>query len=85
METILTTSEASSVKWAKGSDRYGDIHVDTEKSHATYTKWLRMTRPADQVSPDGSRSPYWLLRPFKPGRNVYQLLETESIHKAHKD
>ena len=67
---------------AKSSDRYGDIHVDTEKSHAAYAKWLQLTRPADQVSPDGSRRPYWLLRPLKPGRDVYQLPHADNAERA---
>jgi len=67
---------------AKSSDRYGDIHVDTEKSYATYTKWLQMTRQADRVSPDSSRRPYWLLRPLKPGRDVYQLPHADSAERA---
>ena len=66
---------------AKADDRYGDIHVDTEKSHAAYQKWLEMTRPASQVSPDGRRRPYWMLRPLKPGRDVYQLSQTGNLSK----
>ena len=31
------------------------------------------TRPAILHSPDGTRRPYWLLRPLKPGREAYQL------------
>lgn len=62
---------------AKETDRYGDIHVDTEKSHAAYKKWIEMTRPAARVSPDGTRRPYWMLRPLKPRRDVYRLPETE--------
>ena len=77
--------QAVRVSPARKSDQYGDIHVDTEKSHAAYKKWLELTRPASQVSPDGTRRPYWMLRPLKPGRDVYQLPETESAHKAHKD
>ena len=36
-------------------------------------EWLARTRPAAQHSPDGTRRPYWLLRPLKPGRDVYKL------------
>jgi hypothetical protein len=32
-----------------------------------------MTRPADQYSPDGTRRPYWMLRPLKPAREFYKL------------
>ena len=27
-------------------DRYGDIFVDTEKSHEVYRRWLMLVRPA---------------------------------------
>jgi hypothetical protein len=45
------------VKKAGPEDNYGDISVDTEKSRAVYKKWLAMTRPASQHSPDGTRRP----------------------------
>ncbi len=61
------------VRRAEPTDSYGDIHVDTEKSREVYQKWLRMTRPADQHSPDGTRRPYWMLRPLKPAREFYKL------------
>ncbi len=62
---------------AQPEDQYGDIVVDTEKSHAVYKKWLELTRPADRFSPDGTRRPYWLLRPLKPAREVYKLPITD--------
>jgi len=65
--------QAVRVTPARAEDRYGDIHVDTEKSHAAYKKWRECTRPADRFSPDGTRRPYWLLRPLKPAREVYRL------------
>jgi anaerobic selenocysteine-containing dehydrogenase len=65
--------QAVRVRKAEPADTYGDIHVDTEKSRAVYQKWLRMTRPADQHSPDGTRRPYWMLRPLKPAREFYDL------------
>jgi anaerobic selenocysteine-containing dehydrogenase len=58
---------------ASPNDRYGDIFVDTWKSFEVYRQWLAMARSAEQVSPDGSRRPYWLLRPFRPTREAYQL------------
>ncbi len=30
-------------------------------------------RPADRFSPDGTRRPYWLIRPLKPSREAYRL------------
>jgi anaerobic selenocysteine-containing dehydrogenase len=65
--------QAVRVRKADPGDRYGDIHVDTEKAHDIYKKWLETTRPADRFSPDGTRRPYWLLRPLKPAREVYRL------------
>lgn len=65
--------QAVRVKQAGREDRYGDIHVDTEKSRAAYRKWLEITRPAERFSPDSTRRPYWLLRPLKPAREVYRL------------
>ena len=65
--------QAVRVRRAKPDDRYGDIHVDTDKAHAQYHAWLEKTRPAAEVSPDGTRRPYWLLRPLKPTKEAYQL------------
>ncbi len=61
------------VEAAQPGDRYGDILVDTGRAHEIYKEWLAMTRSADQVSPDGTRRPYWLLRPFRPTRKAYAL------------
>jgi anaerobic selenocysteine-containing dehydrogenase len=65
--------QAVRVKKAKPEDKPGDIFVDTQKSREVYRKWLAMTRPADQHSPDGTRRPYWMLRPLKPAREFYKL------------
>jgi anaerobic selenocysteine-containing dehydrogenase len=72
--------QAVRVVKAVPEDKYGDISVDVKKSHEVYEKWLRMTRAADLHSPDGTRRPYWLLRPLKPAREFYRLplKETES-------
>ena len=67
--------QAVRVRAAEPTDAYGDIHVDTEKARAAYRNWLAMTKPADTHSPDGTRRPYWLLRPLKPAREVYRLPE----------
>lgn len=64
---------------AREGDSYGDIHVDTKKSHEVYQKWLAMTRSAVQHSPDGTRRPYWLLRPLKPSKDVYKLPEPAAV------
>ena len=72
--------QAVRVRRAEAGDTYGDISVDTEKSHEVYHRWLASTRPADRYSPDATRRPYWLLRPLKPAREVYRLPdETELV------
>lgn len=65
--------QAVRVKKAAPEDQYGDIHVDTNKSREIYKQWLALTRPADKYSPDGTRRPYWMLRPLKPQRDWYKL------------
>ena len=45
-------------------DRYGDIVVDTAKSHEVYKEWMAMTRPAP--GPGGLRRPLWFDRPLRP-------------------
>jgi hypothetical protein len=66
--------QAVRVTRAQAGDVEGDIAVDTEAAHEVYRRWLELTRRADLVSPDGTRRPYWLLRPLKPGREAYQLV-----------
>ncbi len=67
--------QAVRVRRAQPGDRHADIFVDTAKSRAVYRAWMEKTR---QVSPDGTRRPYWLLRPLKPAREVYQLARPAS-------
>lgn len=71
--------QAVRVKRAEAGDNTGDVFVDTEKSREVYRKWLAMTRPADQYSPDGTRRPYWMLRPLKPAREFYKLPEPVDV------
>jgi anaerobic selenocysteine-containing dehydrogenase len=65
--------QAVTVKRAEPGDAYGDIWVDTTRSREVYARWLALTRSASTISPDGTRRPYWLLRPLKPDRDVYSL------------
>lgn len=65
--------QAVRVSKARRDDRPGDVHVDTDKARATYERWLTRTRPATTHSPDGTRRPYWLLRPLKPSKDAYRL------------
>jgi anaerobic selenocysteine-containing dehydrogenase len=65
--------QAVRVHKADPDDTYGDIRVDTSKARDIYQQWLTLTRSADRVSPDGTRRPYWFLRPLKPDRDAYRL------------
>ena len=56
---------------ASPDDRYGDIFVDTAKSHEVYKEWLAMTRPAP--GPGGLRRPLWFDRPLRPTADTYKL------------
>jgi len=50
-------------------DRYGDIVVDTNRAMEVYRRWLNLARPA----PGPLRRPYWLLRPYRPAPEAYQV------------
>ncbi|MBO0746238.1 MAG: formate dehydrogenase, partial [Candidatus Dormibacteraeota bacterium] len=65
--------QAVRVRPALPTDRPGDIEVDTRKAHQVYRRWLELTRSAEEVSPDGRRRPFWLMRPLKPGREQFAL------------
>ncbi|HLF41812.1 MAG TPA: molybdopterin dinucleotide binding domain-containing protein, partial [Acidimicrobiia bacterium] len=65
--------QAVRVRRAEKGDRLGDIAVDTDKAHAAYHRWMELARDAHRVSPDGTRRPYWLMRPLKPAREVFAL------------
>jgi anaerobic selenocysteine-containing dehydrogenase len=69
--------QAVRLERAQPGDRYGDVMVDTDKAHQSYREWLAKTRKASRYSPDGTRRPYWLLRPLKPTKEAYQLPEEE--------
>jgi anaerobic selenocysteine-containing dehydrogenase len=71
--------QAVRVKKASAGDNYGDISVDTDKAREVYQKWMRLTRPADKHSPDGTRRPYWLMRPLKPSREVFRLPDSADL------
>ncbi len=53
------------------NDKYGDIFVDTNKSHDVYKRWLSQTRPAP--GPDNQRRPLWLPRSYKPAAEAYYM------------
>ena len=53
------------------SDRYGDIFVDTNKSHEVFRRWLEIARPAP--GPDGLRRPLWLPRAYRPATEAFYI------------
>jgi anaerobic selenocysteine-containing dehydrogenase len=65
--------QAVRVTKAGAEDAYGDVVVDTARSREVYRRWLERARPAVSHSPNGTRRPYWLLRPLKPSRKAYAL------------
>jgi anaerobic selenocysteine-containing dehydrogenase len=65
--------QAVRVRPAESGDRYGDVHVDTDKSTEQYRAWMAKTRSALAVSPDRTRRPFWLLRPLKPSKEFFAL------------
>jgi len=71
--------QAVRVMKARPGDAFGDVSVDTAKSRTAYEKWLEMTRGADEHSPDGTRRPFWMLRPVRPVRSAYDLPEREPL------
>jgi anaerobic selenocysteine-containing dehydrogenase len=70
--------QAVRVRRAEPGDRYGEIAVDTGRSHQVFQDWLTRTRPATEHSPDGTRRPHWLIRPLRPSREAYRLPDTRS-------
>lgn len=54
-------------------DRYGDIFVDTNKSHEVFRRWLALTRAAP--GPGGLRRPLWLARAYKPAPEAFYIKE----------
>ncbi len=54
---------------ARVEDRYGDVFVDTNKSHEEYKRWMEMTRPGP--GPDNLRRPLWLARAYRPAPEAF--------------
>jgi anaerobic selenocysteine-containing dehydrogenase len=52
-------------------DRYGDILVDTTRSHEVYRRWLALARPAP--GPGGLRRPLWLPRVYRPAPDAFYI------------
>jgi anaerobic selenocysteine-containing dehydrogenase len=56
---------------AEPGDRYGDISVDTAKSHEVYRRWLARTRSGP--GPGGLRRPLWMNRPLRPALAAFYV------------
>ena len=56
---------------AEPGDRYGDVFVDTARSHEIYREWMARTRPGP--GPGGLRRPRWLTRPLPPAPDAYHV------------
>ncbi|HLG14853.1 MAG TPA: molybdopterin-dependent oxidoreductase [Blastocatellia bacterium] len=61
------------VSRAEADDRYGDVIVDTKRSHEIYHEWLNLTRPAP--GPGRLRRPLWFSRPVRPDEETYVMNE----------
>ena len=59
------------VETAGADDQYGDVFVDTNKSHEVYLEWIKKTRPAEGTN--ALRRPLWIPRPVKPAAEVYRI------------
>jgi hypothetical protein len=58
------------IQKAQPEDRYGDVFVDTERSHQVYQRWLAKSR---RVHPGGLRRPLWMNRPLRPTFEAFYL------------
>jgi len=56
-------------------ENYGDIFVDTNKSHEIYKEWMAMARPAP--GPNGERRPLWFKRAFTPDISTFYINKKE--------
>lgn len=56
---------------AEPGDRYGDVFVDTERSHEVYKRWLAKTRGGP--GPGGLRRPLWMNRPLRPALDAFYV------------
>jgi len=65
--------KAVNVRKAQPGEKFGDVWVDTKRSMEVYQEWVDLTRSAVDISPDGTRRPYWLKRPLKPVKEAYKL------------
>ncbi len=55
---------------ALGDAKYGDIDVHPQAGQDAFKRWQELCRAGP--GPDGTRRPYWLLRPLKPAPAAYR-------------
>jgi anaerobic selenocysteine-containing dehydrogenase len=60
---------------AEPEDQYGDVLVDTRRSHEIYREWLNLARPAP--GPGLLRRPRWFSRPVRPSDEMYLMGDGE--------
>ncbi|HSE98327.1 MAG TPA: molybdopterin dinucleotide binding domain-containing protein, partial [Blastocatellia bacterium] len=70
------------VERAAPDDRYGDVLVDTNRSHEIYREWLSLTRPAP--GPEGLRRPLWFSRPVRPHYDAYIIRSQKPEARSQK-
>ena len=70
------------IEKAGPDDRYGDIFVDTDKSHQIYKEWLKLTRPGP--GPDGLRRPLWFKRPLRPSEETYYQTKEPTLEQSSR-
>jgi hypothetical protein len=59
------------IQKAAAQDRYGDVFVDTQRSHDVYKRWLARTRGGP--GPGGLRRPLWMNRPLRPALDAFYV------------
>lgn len=59
------------IQKAAQGDQYGDVFVDTVRSHEVYKRWLAKSRSGP--GPGGLRRPLWLNRPLRPALEAFYL------------
>lgn len=63
--------QKATVAKAGPEDHYGDVFVDTNKSHEVYKQWVAKTRKGP--GPGGLRRPLWMNRPLRPVAGAYYV------------
>lgn len=67
--------QRATVEPAHADDCYGDVFVDTDKSHEVYKQWLTKTRGGP--GPGGLRRPLWMNRPLRPTTEQFYVSQSK--------